>query len=63
MIDRLILRMAVWELRQPEAARAVVLNEAIELARRFSSEDAVKFVNGVLDAVSRSLEAGPHHVE
>jgi N utilization substance protein B len=64
VIDRLILRMAIWELRQPEGtARAVVLNEAIELTRRFSTEDAVKFVNGVLDAVRRSLEAGPHHVE
>jgi len=64
VIDRLILRMAIWELRQPEGtARAVVLNEAIELARRFSSEDAVKFVNGVLDAVSRSIEAGTHDVE
>ena len=60
MIDRLVLRMAVWELRQPaRAARGVVLNEALELARRFSSEDAVKFVNGVLDAVCRTLDAGP----
>ncbi len=60
VIDRLVLRMAVWELRQPaRAARGVVLNEALELARRFSSEDAVKFVNGVLDAVCRTLDAGP----
>lgn len=59
VIDRLILRMAVWELQQPaRTPRAVVLNEAIELARRFSSEDAVKFVNGVLDAVGRTIDAG-----
>ena len=59
VIDRLILRMAVWELQQPgRTPRAVVMNEAIELARRFSSEDAVKFVNGVLDAVGRTLDAG-----
>ena len=58
VIDRLILRMAIWELRQASAPpRAVVLNEAIELARRFSNEDAVKFVNGVLDAVSRALDS------
>ncbi len=58
VVDRLILRMAVWELQHPERTpRPVVLNEAIELARRFSSEDAVKFVNGVLDAVCRTLEA------
>ena len=72
VIDRLILRIAVWELQQPRRApRAVVLNEALELARRFSSEEAVKFVNGVLDAVSRTLEASrsagnrdpTHHVE
>jgi N utilization substance protein B len=73
VIDRLILRMAIWELRQPSApSKAIVLNEAIELARRFSGEEAVKFVNGVLDAVSRALEteapaASPdepnHHVE
>jgi N utilization substance protein B len=59
VIDRLILRMAIWELQQPERTpRPVVLNEAIELARRFSSEDAVKFVNGVLDAVGRAIDAG-----
>ena len=73
VIDRLILRMAIWELRQPSAPpKAVVLNEAIELARRFSGEEAAKFVNGVLDAVSRALETGEraasqdepnHHVE
>jgi len=59
VIDRLILRMAIWELQQSaRTPRAVVLNEAIELARRFSSEDAVKFVNGVLDAVGRTIDAG-----
>jgi N utilization substance protein B len=73
VIDRLVLRMAIWELQQPERTpRRVVLNEALELARRFSSEDAVKFVNGVLDAVSRALDAGQtpagdddpnHHVQ
>ncbi len=62
VIDRLILRMAIWELRQPaRTPPAVVVNEAIELARRFSSEDAVKFVNGVLDAVRRTLEADRPH--
>ncbi len=62
VIDRLILRMAIWELRQPSRTPpAVVVNEAIELARRFSSEDAVKFVNGVLDAVRRTLEADRPH--
>jgi N utilization substance protein B len=59
VIDRLVLRLAVWELRHStETPPAVVINEALELARRFSSEDAVRFVNGVLDAVRRELEAG-----
>jgi N utilization substance protein B len=60
VIDRLVLRIAVWELQQPSRApRRIVLNEALELARRFSTEDAVKFVNGVLDGVCRTLDAGP----
>ena len=55
-LDRLVLRMAVHEwLAMPETPPRVVINEAIELARAFSGEDAVKFVNGVLDGVFRSL--------
>ena len=60
MIDRLILRMAVWELEQRETPPAVVLNEAIELARTFGTDESVRFVNGVLDAVRKTLESqGP----
>jgi N utilization substance protein B len=60
IIDRLILRMAVWELRHPDdTPPAVIINEALELARRFSTEDAVRFVNGVLDAIHRADQAGP----
>jgi N utilization substance protein B len=56
-IDRLVLRLAVWELRaQPETPPAVVLNEAIELARTFGSDESVRFVNGVLDAIRKTLE-------
>jgi len=58
MIDRLILRLAVWELQQRQTPPAVVLNEAIELARTFGTDESVRFVNGVLDAVRRTLE-GP----
>ncbi len=55
-IDRNILRMALYEiLHHPETPGAVVMNEAIELARRFSSEDSAEFVNGVLDGVWKSL--------
>lgn len=60
VLDRLILRLAVWELRhQPDVPPAVVVNEAIELARRFSTEDAVRFVNGVLDGVIKRPEGPP----
>ena len=57
VIDRLILRMAIGELLGgPDTPHAVVINEALELARTFSTEDAVKFVNGMLDAVRKKLE-------
>ena len=56
IIDRLILRMAAWELQHAgDTPPAVVLNEALELARTFSTDEAVKFVNGVLDAIRKSL--------
>ena len=58
VIDRLILRMAVCELlRDPETPPAVVINEALELARTFSTEEAVKFINGMLDAMRKKLDA------
>jgi N utilization substance protein B len=56
IIDRLVLRMAVWELQHGrDTPAAVVLNEAIELARTFSGDEAVPFVNGVLDGVRKAL--------
>ena len=58
VIDRLILRMAVCELmRDQETPPAVIINEALELARTFSTEDAVKFINGMLDAIRKKLQA------
>lgn len=60
VVDRLILRLAAYELRHtPDTPPKVAINEALELARRFSTDDAVKFVNGVLDAIRKRLvEAG-----
>jgi transcription antitermination protein NusB len=56
ILDRLILRMAVCEmLRDVATPPAVVINEALELARTFSTEDAVKFINGMLDAIRKKL--------
>jgi N utilization substance protein B len=58
IVDRLILRMAVCELlRDAKTPAAVVINEAIELARTFSTEDAVRFINGMLDGIQKKLEA------
>lgn len=56
VIDRLILRMAAWELQHAtDTPAAVVLNEALELARTFSTDDSVRFVNGVLDGIRKAL--------
>src|ERR1700730_18966960 len=54
-IDRAILRLAIAELRTMGTPVKVVLNEAIELAKTFSSEDAASFVNGILDAAMKSF--------
>ncbi|MGH9432104.1 MAG: transcription antitermination factor NusB [Terriglobia bacterium] len=55
-VDRNILRLALFELTHyPETPPAVVINESLELARRFSQGGSVEFVNGVLDAVRKSL--------
>ena len=57
VLDRLILRMAACELLRDKATPpAVVINEALELARTFSTEDAVKFINGMLDGVRKKIE-------
>jgi transcription antitermination protein NusB len=57
VLDRLVLRLGTYELlAEPDTPARVVINEAIELARRFSGEEAAAFVNGVLDAVRKHLE-------
>lgn len=48
---RLILRLALWELSHQKADPAVIINEAIELAKCFAEKDAYKFVNGILDEI------------
>lgn len=56
VIDKSILRLAVWELQhQPETPPAVIVNEALELARTFSGDESVKFINGVLDGIRKAL--------
>ena len=54
-VDRNILRLAVWEMTHTETPPKVVIDEAIEMAKRFSTENSPAFVNGVLDAVLREI--------
>ena len=57
-VDRNVLRAAVAELLGfPATPRAVIINEAIEIARKFSSPESVNFINGVLDSVGKEIEA------
>jgi N utilization substance protein B len=54
-IDRCLLRMATYELEhRPETPPPVAINEAVMLAKKFSTEDSGRFVNGVLGAIARS---------
>lgn len=57
VMDRIILRLAVYEfLEQPDTPARVIINEALELARTFSTDEAVRFINGILDGVRRGLQ-------
>jgi N utilization substance protein B len=56
-VDRNVMRSAVAEFMGfPSTPHAVVINEALEIARKFSSPESVQFINGVLDSVGRELE-------
>ena len=55
IVDRNILRLAVYEMMATATPAAVVIDEALELARRFSGDESVAFINGVLDAVRKEL--------
>ncbi len=57
VVDRNILRMAVSELLDDTEAPAVIINEAMEVRRRFSTDESGPFLNGILDAIRKSLEA------
>lgn len=58
-IDRLIIRLAVFELLIGDTPAPVVIDEALNLARTFSTEEAVRFVNGMLDGIRRRLAPEP----
>jgi N utilization substance protein B len=55
-IDKSILRLAIYEFRFGTAPPKVAIDEALELAKKFSSEDAPAFLNGILDAALKKLE-------
>jgi N utilization substance protein B len=58
-VDRNILRLAVYEMTRAGTPAPVTIDEALELARKFSNEESIQFVNGVLDAVRREIPSPP----
>ena len=58
IVDRNLLRLATQEfLYDKETPKTVVINEAIEIARRFSAQESPQFINGILDSIKKELEA------
>jgi transcription antitermination protein NusB len=57
VVDRNILRLAIFELSQQAVPAPVIIDEALELARQFSGDESLSFINGVLDAVHRQTVA------
>jgi N utilization substance protein B len=56
IVDRNVLRLAVFEFQYRDTPNTVAINEALETARRFSSFEATQFINGILDAIRQDLE-------
>jgi len=56
VVDRNILRLAAFEMMRLGTPPAIVIDQALDLARRFSSDESVPFLNGVLDAIRRCLQ-------
>ena len=57
IVDRNILRLAIFELKQQAVPAPVIIDEALELARQFSNKESLAFINGILDAVHRQSAA------
>jgi N utilization substance protein B len=60
IVDRNVLRLAVYEFLYEDTPHTVVINEALEIARRFSTFEATQFINGILDAIKLDLEKASH---
>ena len=59
VIDRTLLRMAIFELaHRPDVPTAAIISEAVELAKRYSTDDSGRFVNGMLGRIAEELRAG-----
>lgn len=58
IVDRNVLRLSVYEFLYEDTPHTVVINEALEIARRFSTFEATQFINGILDAIKLDLESG-----
>ena len=63
IVDRNILRLAVNEFLFEETPHTVIINEALEIARRFSTFEATQFINGILDAIKKDLKENPANPE
>ena len=57
IVDRNVLRLAVYEFIYEDTPATVAINEALEIARRFSTYEATQFINGILDAIKQDLES------
>lgn len=56
IVDRNVLRLAVYEFLFTDTPHTIIINEALEIARRFSTFEATQFINGILDAIKHDLE-------
>ena len=59
IVDRNVLRLAVYEFLYQDTPNNVAINEALEIARKFSSFEATQFINGILDGIKQDLENEP----
>ena len=62
IVDRNVLRLAVYEFLFEETPHTVIINEALEIARRFSTFEATQFINGILDAIKHDLAKNPDSI-
>ena len=63
VVDRNVLRLAAQEfLLDKETPKTIVINEAIDIARRYSTQESPQFINGILDSIKKELDGIAHHI-